>query len=100
MTTATATPEAPPRPSARRRLSAWLFPRRRLQVGLLLATPIGWLVVIYLGSLFLLLLSAFWAQRGINVVPFDWSFAAFETLFVAYARAVTTRGPRRGGRHG
>jgi putative spermidine/putrescine transport system permease protein len=83
MTTAPATPEAAPSPSVRRRLSAWLFPRRRFQVALLLTTPIGWLVVVYLGSLFLLLLSAFWAQDGFtgNVVPFDWSFAAVETLF-------------------
>jgi putative spermidine/putrescine transport system permease protein len=62
-------------------LSTWLFPRRRLQLGLLLSTPIGWLVIVYLGSLFLLLMSAFWAQEGINVIPFDWSLAAFERLF-------------------
>jgi putative spermidine/putrescine transport system permease protein len=82
MTTATATPEARRSRGALRRLSAWLFPRRRLQVGILLTTPVGWLIVVYLGSLFLLLLSAFWAQDGFtgNVVPFDWSFAAFETL--------------------
>jgi putative spermidine/putrescine transport system permease protein len=81
MTTATSNSDARPGPGILRRLSGWLFPRRRLQVGLLLTTPIGWLVIVYLGSLFLLLLSAFWAQDGINVVPFDWSFAAFEELF-------------------
>src|SRR5918993_225957 len=82
MTTAAPLHDAPPRsPGVLRRVSRWLFPRRRVQLGLLLTTPIGWLVVVYLGSLFLLLLSAFWAQRGINVVPFEWSFAAFEALF-------------------
>jgi putative spermidine/putrescine transport system permease protein len=83
MTTATTAAENPRGPSARRRLAAWLFARRRLQVGLLLTTPIGWLVVVYLGSLFLLLLSAFWAQDGFtgNVVPFEWSLAAIEALF-------------------
>ncbi len=81
LTTST-TREAPPAAGILRRVAGWLFPRRRLQIGLLLTTPIGWLVVVYLGSLFLLLLSAFWAQDGFtgNVVPFDWSIAAFEAL--------------------
>lgn len=83
MRTTTTAPEPRSAPGILRRLSGWLFPRRRLQLGLLLSTPVGWLVIVYLGSLFLLLLSAFWAQDGFtgNVVPFDWSFAAFETLF-------------------
>jgi putative spermidine/putrescine transport system permease protein len=34
--------------------------RRRLQLGLLLSGPLGWLVVAYLGSLAVLFLSAFW----------------------------------------
>ena len=83
MTTPAPTRDAPRKPGVTRRVSAWLFPRRRLQLGLLLTTPIGWLVVVYLGSLFLLLMSAFWAQDGFtgNVVPFDWSLSAFEALF-------------------
>ena len=71
-----------PRLSLPRRLSIWLFPHRRLQLGLLLATPLGWLVLVYLGSLFVLLLSAFWAKDTFtgNVEPFSWSLAAFESL--------------------
>jgi putative spermidine/putrescine transport system permease protein len=63
-------------------VSIWLFPHRRLQLGLLLATPLGWLVLIYLGSLFILLLSAFWEKDTFtgNVEPFSWSLAAFESL--------------------
>jgi putative spermidine/putrescine transport system permease protein len=34
--------------------------RRRLQLGLLLSGPLGWLVVAYLGSLAVLFVSAFW----------------------------------------
>ncbi|NJD28308.1 MAG: ABC transporter permease [Chloroflexi bacterium] len=73
--------ERPPR-SLPRRLAIWLFPRRRLQLGLLLATPLGWLVLVYLGSLFVLLLSAFWEKDTFtgNVEPFAWSLAAFESL--------------------
>jgi putative spermidine/putrescine transport system permease protein len=81
--TATTPREAVRRPSLARRLAVWLFPRRRLQVGMLLATPLGWLVLVYLGSLCLLLLSAFWAQEGParSVQPFVWSLDAFEKLF-------------------
>ena len=34
--------------------------RRRVQLGLLLSGPLGWLVVAYLGSLVVLFISAFW----------------------------------------
>ena len=65
-----------------RRLSIWLFPRKRLQVGLLLSTPLGWLTIVYLGSLFILLLNAFWEKDTFtgNVEPFNWTLRAFETL--------------------
>jgi putative spermidine/putrescine transport system permease protein len=48
------------RPSVWRRLAATLYRHPRLQLGLLLAPPIGALLVAYLGSLALLLLNAFW----------------------------------------
>jgi putative spermidine/putrescine transport system permease protein len=93
MTTDAATRE---RPSAglTRRLSIWLFPRRRVQLGLLLLLPLGWMVIVYLGSLFILLLSAFWAQDAFtgNVEPFTWSLSAFETLFQGEVyRTITIR---------
>jgi putative spermidine/putrescine transport system permease protein len=43
-----------------RRLAAWLYRYPRLQLGLLLSAPLGWLVIAYLGSLVLLFISAFW----------------------------------------
>jgi len=81
MTTAASTRERPPA-SLPRRLAVWLFAHRRVQLGLLLLLPFAWLVVVYLGSLFLLLLSAFWEQDTFtrNVTPFAWSLRAFETL--------------------
>ncbi len=48
-----------PRPPVPRRLAAWLHRHPRTRLGLLLASPIGWLVVIYLGSLAILFLNAF-----------------------------------------
>ena len=81
--TQTTTP-APDRRSASlaRRLAIFLFGRRRLQVGLLLLLPLAWLVIVYLGSLFVLLLSAFWEKDTFtgNVEPFTWSLKAVETL--------------------
>jgi len=59
MTTATAS-EDRPAPSLLRRLSAALYRRPRLVLGTLLTPPLLWLVVIYLGSLSLLLISSLW----------------------------------------
>jgi putative spermidine/putrescine transport system permease protein len=50
-----------PRRSVGRRLAGLLHGRDRLQAGGLLAGPVGWLVVGYLGSLAVLLVSAFWS---------------------------------------
>jgi putative spermidine/putrescine transport system permease protein len=49
-----------PREPAGRRLAGFLWRRPRLQVGALLAGPVGWLVIAYLGSLAVLFLAAFW----------------------------------------
>jgi putative spermidine/putrescine transport system permease protein len=48
------------RRSAGRRLADLLHGRPRLQLGLLLSGPLGWLVVAYLGSLVVLFIAAFW----------------------------------------
>ena len=85
-------------PGLGRRISTWLYPRARLQAGLLLAraarlarrSPTS-------GALFILLLSAFWEKDAFtgNVEPFTWSLDAFEQL-------ATTRstGSSRSGRSG
>jgi putative spermidine/putrescine transport system permease protein len=71
-----------PRPGLLRRLATWLYPRRRLQAGLLLSGPLGWLVIAYLGALFILLLNAFWEKDAFTgtVEPFAWSLDAFREL--------------------
>ena len=69
-------------PGVRRRLFGWLHGRKRLQLAVLLAGPLGWLAIAYLGSLAILLLSAFWTKGAAgNVEPFTWSLKAFELLF-------------------
>jgi len=56
----TATPIVPTSPL--RRIATWLHARPRVRLGLLLAAPVGWLVVAYLGSLLVLFLNAFWQR--------------------------------------
>ena len=63
MTTTTADPQPPP-DGSRRRLLAALYRRPRLQQALLLTPPVGWFGVVYLGSLALLLVTAFWTFDG------------------------------------
>ena len=60
-----ATEAAVQKRSVGRRLAGLFHGRPRLQVGTLLAGPVGWLVIGYLGSLALLLVAAFW---GVNPV--------------------------------
>jgi putative spermidine/putrescine transport system permease protein len=71
------------RPTASRRFAAWLHARPRLQLRLLLAAQWVWMVLIYLGSLAVLLLNAFWEKDAFSgqVIPFEWTLEAFETIF-------------------
>jgi putative spermidine/putrescine transport system permease protein len=52
--------EAPHRESPGRRLSTFFYRHPRVRLAALLALPVGWMVVVYLGSLVVLLFSAFW----------------------------------------
>jgi putative spermidine/putrescine transport system permease protein len=61
MTTQAAAP-----PGAGRRLAAWLHSHRRAQLLLLLAAPLAWLGLVYIGSLVVLLLNAFWEQDAFS----------------------------------
>jgi putative spermidine/putrescine transport system permease protein len=58
--TSVAIDETPPRGSPGRRLSTFFFRHPRIRLWTLLALPVLWLGVVYIGSLLVLLLSAFW----------------------------------------
>ena len=60
MTTPARTIEPRPRHGPLRRLQSALYRHRTAQVGILLAPPGGWFGVVYLGSLVVLFVSAFW----------------------------------------
>ena len=49
-----------------RRLADLFHGRSRLQIGSLLAAPLGWLVVLYLGSLAIMLIAAFWSVNALS----------------------------------
>ena len=80
----TSTPTSVPaiEPGRGRRLAGWLHARPRTQLRLLLLAPLAWMVLVYFGSLFVLLLSAFWETDSFTgqVLPFQWSLDAFESI--------------------
>ncbi len=72
----------PARRSVGRRLADLLHGRRRTQLSLLLAGPLGWLVVAYLGSLAVLFVAAFWRLDDFSgTIVHSWSTTNFETLW-------------------
>jgi putative spermidine/putrescine transport system permease protein len=74
--------ETPPRSGAGRRLATFLFRHPRLRLGALLSGPLGWLVVVYLGSLAVLLLAAFWqTDEFTSEVVHTFTLDNFRTLW-------------------
>ena len=62
-------------------LAAFLWRRPRLQLSLLLAGPVGWLVIAYLGSLAVLFVAAFWRLDTFSgQVVHDYGLQNFQTL--------------------
>ena len=54
---------------------------RRLQLALLLAAPLGWLVIAYLGSLAVLFVAAFWQLDPFTAeIVKEYALDNFETL--------------------
>ena len=74
--------ESPPPQGTGRRLSTFLYRHSRLRLAALLAAPIGWLLVIYLGSLFLLLLASFWdTEPFTSDVVRNWNLDNYRRIF-------------------
>ena len=71
------------------KLSGWLFRHPRSRLAILIAAPMAWLVLAYLGSLTTMFLSAFWSVDSFTGrVIKNFSLANFQTLFTqsVYAR--------------
>jgi putative spermidine/putrescine transport system permease protein len=88
-------PDAPkaPRESPGRRLSSFLFRHPNVRLAGLLAAPVGWLVVAYIGSLAVLFVAAFWHLDAFTAeVVRDYSLDNFRTLWENDVyRAITQR---------
>jgi putative spermidine/putrescine transport system permease protein len=96
---------ATPPASPARRVAAALYRRPRIQLAALLAAPIGWLVIAYLGSLALFLISSFWQVDSFtgNVItkptldnyreilgPGPYQAITIRTVVMAFVVTVTT----------
>jgi putative spermidine/putrescine transport system permease protein len=70
-----------PRATARRRLSAALWRRPWLRAAALLLPPLGWMVVLYLASLALLFVYAFWTlDTFTGKVVHTWTLSNFREI--------------------
>jgi len=68
-------------PGLARRIQAALYRRPRSQLLLLLLPPVGWFGVVYLGSLAVLLVSAFWYLDPVtSAVKHDFTLQNFQLL--------------------
>ena len=73
--------EPPPREGSGRRLSSFFHRHAYARLGALLAAPLGWLVVVYLGSLVLLLMAAFWeTEEFTNDIVRNWNLDNFRQI--------------------
>jgi putative spermidine/putrescine transport system permease protein len=82
VTTAAEYVEPPPRQSLGRRLSTFFYRHPWVGVGVLLAVPLAWLVGVYLGSLFFLLLASLWnTDPFTSELVYDYTFDNFRRIF-------------------
>lgn len=70
------------RESATMRASRFFFRHPRGKLGLLLGGPLAWFLIVYVGSLFVLFLSAFWrVDVFTSEIVRQWGFQNFKTLW-------------------
>jgi putative spermidine/putrescine transport system permease protein len=64
-----------------RRISAGLFRHPRAKLALMLSPPVGWLVVVYLASLTLLLVTSFWQLNVLtSQIERVWGLQNYQTI--------------------
>ena len=87
------TPDTAPRASPGRRLSTFFFRHPRVSLGGLLTPPLGLFVVVYLGSLVVLFVAAFWTLDPFSgEVLHEFSLDNFEKLLTTEVyRTITLR---------
>ncbi|HZM18354.1 MAG TPA: hypothetical protein VFB87_02975, partial [Gaiellaceae bacterium] len=85
--------DAPRREGPGRRVSSFFFHHPRVRLGALLASPLAWLGVAYLGSLAVLFLTAVWSVDSFTGdIVHEFTFDNFRTLWEEDVyRRITTR---------
>ncbi|HVC85133.1 MAG TPA: ABC transporter permease [Solirubrobacteraceae bacterium] len=74
------------------RISATLWRRAWLRATLTLTPPLAWFLVIYVASLVLMLVTAFWTVNPFtNVLEHSWTFANFNQLFTSTYTTIIAR---------
>jgi putative spermidine/putrescine transport system permease protein len=74
--------EPSPRESPGRRLSTFFYRHPRVRLWTLLSLPLAWLVLVYFGSLFVLLLSSFWDTDSFtSEVVHEFTLENFRRIF-------------------
>src|SRR5579863_5173176 len=74
------------------RVSATLWRRAWLRATLTLTPPLAWFLVIYLASLALMLVTAFWQVNPFtNVLEHSWTVANFNQLFTGTYETIIGR---------
>jgi putative spermidine/putrescine transport system permease protein len=82
----------PPAPTASRRLAAWLHARPAVRRSSLLAGPTGWLVLVYLGSLAILFVNAFFTRDAFSgATNYQPTLANFARLLESPYPLITAR---------
>ena len=84
------------------RVSAALWRRAWLRATLTLSPPLAWFVVIYLASLAVMLVTAFWSVNPFtNSLVHTWTLANFQQIFSpTYLTIIARTIDHGGGRHG
>src|ERR1700730_16534218 len=74
------------------RVSAAVWRRGWLRATLTLTPPLAWFLVIYLASLALMLVTAFWTVNPFtNVLEHNWTLANFSQLFTSTYTTIIAR---------
>jgi putative spermidine/putrescine transport system permease protein len=81
-----------PATGAAHAVSTALWRRGRLRAALTLSPPLAWFLVIYVASLVLMLVTAFWTVNPLtNVLEHSWNLANFRQLFTGTYLAIIAR---------
>src|SRR5438034_7942969 len=97
--TATAVREARPAAGAAR-VSAALWRRTWLRATLTLSPPLAWFLVVYLASLVVMLVTAFWTVNPFtNSLEHTWSLVNFQQIFTGTYLTIIARTVARSEEH-